>query len=73
MSPASRPTATPTRSAFNGSGSFRLARNSKSPIAEAAGQQMAQLYAIEAAVLGLSPDIPLAPHARSIRYPSSLR
>lgn len=38
----------------------KLARNSKSPIAEAAVRQIAQLYAIEATVRGLSPDIRLA-------------
>lgn len=38
----------------------KLARNSKSPIAEAAVRQIAQLYAIEATVRGLSPDIQLA-------------
>jgi transposase len=37
-----------------------LVRNSKSPIAEAAVRQIAQLYAIEATVRGLSPDIRLA-------------
>ncbi|WP_247391960.1 IS66 family transposase [Bradyrhizobium sp. 35] len=38
----------------------KLARNSKSPIAEAAVQHIAQLYAIEAMVRGSSPDIRLA-------------
>jgi len=38
----------------------KLVRNSKSPIAEVAVQQIAQLYAIEAAVRGSSPDIRLA-------------
>ncbi|WP_446479859.1 IS66 family transposase [Bradyrhizobium vignae] len=38
----------------------KLARNSKSPIAEAAVRQIAQLYAIEAMVRGSSPDIRLA-------------
>ena len=38
----------------------KLARNSKSPIAEAAVRQIAQLYAIEATVRGISPDIRLA-------------
>ncbi len=35
---------------------FKLARNSKSPIAEAAVRHIAQLYAIEAMVRGSSPD-----------------
>jgi hypothetical protein len=38
----------------------KLARNSKSPIAEAAIRHIAQLYAIEAMVRGASPDIRLA-------------
>jgi hypothetical protein len=38
----------------------KLARNSKSPIAEAAVRRIAQLYAIEATVRGPSPDIRLA-------------
>ena len=38
----------------------KLVRNSKSPIAEAAVRQIAQLYAIEATVRGSSPDIRLA-------------
>ncbi|MCP1838666.1 hypothetical protein ACVIHI_008406 [Bradyrhizobium sp. USDA 4524] len=38
----------------------KLARNSKSPIAEAAVWHVAQLYAIEAMVRGSSPDIRLA-------------
>ncbi len=38
----------------------KLVRNSKSPITEAAVRQIAQLYAIESAVRGLSPDIRLA-------------
>jgi hypothetical protein len=38
----------------------KLARNSKSPIAEAAVRHIAQLYAIEAMVRGSSPDIRLA-------------
>ncbi|WP_247413218.1 transposase, partial [Bradyrhizobium sp. 23] len=38
----------------------KLVRNSKSPIAEAAVRQIAQLYAIEAMVRGSSPDIRLA-------------
>jgi hypothetical protein len=38
----------------------KLARNSKSPIAEAAVRHIAQLYAIEAMVRGASPDIRLA-------------
>ncbi|MGY3484397.1 hypothetical protein ACVW1C_002280 [Bradyrhizobium sp. USDA 4011] len=38
----------------------KLARNSKSPIAEAAVHQIAQLYAIEATVRGSSPEIRLA-------------
>ncbi|MET4023280.1 transposase [Bradyrhizobium sp. S3.2.12] len=37
----------------------KLARNSKSPIAEAAVRHIAQLYAIEAMVRGSSPDIRL--------------
>jgi hypothetical protein len=38
----------------------KLARNSKSPIAEAAVRHIAQLYAIEAMVRGSSPDMRLA-------------
>lgn len=38
----------------------KLARNSKSPIAEAAVRHIARLYAIEATVRGSSPDIRLA-------------
>ena len=38
----------------------KLVRNSKSPIAEAAVQHIAQLYSIEAMVRGSSPDIRLA-------------
>uniref|UniRef100_UPI001FCBB184 IS66 family transposase n=1 Tax=Bradyrhizobium liaoningense TaxID=43992 RepID=UPI001FCBB184 len=38
----------------------KLARNSKSPIAEAAVRHIAQLYTIEAMVRGSSPDIRLA-------------
>nr|WP_249792909.1 transposase [Bradyrhizobium sp. BRP22] len=38
----------------------KMARNSRSPIAEAAVRQIAQLYAIEAKVRGLSPGIRLA-------------
>lgn len=38
----------------------KLARNSKSPITEAAVRHIAQLYAIEAMVRGSSPDIRLA-------------
>lgn len=38
----------------------KLARNSKSPIAEAAVRHIAQLYAIEAMVRSASPDIRLA-------------
>ncbi|MGY3078156.1 hypothetical protein ACVWZZ_004564 [Bradyrhizobium sp. LM6.10] len=38
----------------------KLARNSKSPIAEAAVRHIARLYAIEAMVRGSSPDIRLA-------------
>ncbi|WP_247486129.1 IS66 family transposase, partial [Bradyrhizobium sp. 193] len=38
----------------------KLARNSKSPIADAAIRHIAQLYAIEAMVRGSSPDIRLA-------------
>ncbi|MGY2936262.1 hypothetical protein ACVWZ6_005864 [Bradyrhizobium sp. GM6.1] len=45
----------------------KLARNSKSPIAEAAIRHIAQLYAIEAMVRGASPDIRLAARARSTR------
>ena len=47
----------------------KLVRNSKSPIAEAVVQQIAQLYAVEATVRGSSPDIRLAArkaHSRPI-------